>query len=78
MTKEEIIEDLMELQNEISQKMEEVQWLLNQSEIQKIIIARAEMYWIPQIKLSLHNETEYCGESMVTMEDTINEIKGAE
>ena len=41
-----------------------------------MIYRRAESYWVPHIKGALGGE--FSSGSMVTMEDTINELRGAE
>ncbi len=37
--------------------------------------SRAEAYWLAHAKMAITNEHGYLGGSMVTMEDTINEIE---
>lgn len=43
-----------------------------------LISERAKSYWIAQIKVALKNDSEYLGKSMVTMDDTIEEVEDVE
>ena len=37
---------------------------------------RADAYWLAHIEMALKKETMYLGGSMMTMEDTIEEVRG--
>lgn len=40
--------------------------------------ARADAYWLAHVEMALKKETKYLGGSMVTMADTIEELRRAE
>jgi hypothetical protein len=41
-------------------------------------LLRAKSYWLAHAKMAITRQHEYLGGSMVTMEDTIEEIRNAE
>ena len=65
---------LIDIQGKMIELVEEAEYLVRITG-DKNILDRAKAYWIPHIKMALLNDTEYVGKSMVTMEDTIAEIK---
>ena len=69
------IERLRNIQEEISELIGEADTII--SDIDKVgsIYDRAKSYWMAHIKTALYNDTEYLGGSMVTMEDTIEELE---
>lgn len=71
---DEDIERLEEIKEKMIELLEEAEYLVRITG-NKWIHDRAKSYWIPHIKTALSNDTEYLGKSMVTMEDTIKEIK---
>ena len=67
------VKTLKEIQAKMLELLEEAEYMVRITGDRKIL-DRAKAYWIPHIKMSLLNDTEYLGKSMVTMEDTISEI----
>jgi len=58
---------------EILEKLVEAEGILR--EVGGDIQERAMSYWVPHIYQALQNETRWLGGSMITAEDTINEIE---
>jgi len=65
------IERLNEIKEEIKGLVSEVQDMISD---EGTIFQRAKSYWIAHILTSLDKDHMYMGGSMVTMEDTINEL----
>jgi len=63
---------LEEIKEEMLSLLDEAEHLVRQ---ERGVYDRAKSYWIPHIKMALTKEHEYLGGSMVTMEDTIEELK---
>jgi len=68
----EVMERLIDLKDELHEKLDEVQELLESVGFG----ARADAYWMAHIKMALDKQHEYLGGSMVTMQDTIDELEG--
>lgn len=66
-------ERLSEIKEEIKELMSEVQSLISNNER---IWGRAKGYWYAHIISALDKEHSYMGSSMVTMQDTIDELGG--
>lgn len=66
-----IIEQLKEIQFEIESLVDEAMNLIPEGQAK----TRAESYWMPHIITALKNEHQWLGGSLVTMEDTINELE---
>ena len=66
---------LSEIKDEIKHLMGEAREIVEHSGDQQAW-ARAKSYWYGHILTALDNESEYMGSSMVTMQDTIDEIGG--
>ena len=71
-----LIDELRDIQNELLDAVQRAEWLLKQSGFDGAR-QRAEAYWIPHIVCALSRDHGYLGGSMVTMEDTIQEIAEA-
>lgn len=74
------VERLEEIRFEIDQLVDEAYTLIRQlaQEVgDRSISDRAEAYWIGHISTALSNESGYIGKSMVTFEDTIEELREA-
>ncbi len=65
---------LKEIHRKMTELIDEAEYLVRITG-DRHILDRAKSYWIPHIKTALLDDTEYVGRSMVTMEDTISEIK---
>ena len=68
-----LIDELRDIQAELLDAVQRAEWLLKQSDFDGTRL-RAEAYWIPHIVCALSHDHGYLGGSMVTLEDTINEI----
>lgn len=67
------IDRLEEIKEELLTLMDEAKHLVRSGE--NLTYERARSYWIPHVIMALTKEHEYLGGSMVTMEDTIEELK---
>lgn len=68
-----LIDELRDIQAELLDAVQRAEHLLRQSDFDGARL-RAEAYWIPHIVCALSRDHGYLGGSMVTLEDTINEI----
>ncbi len=68
-----LIDELREIQTELLDAVQRAEHLLKQSAFDGARL-RAEAYWIPHIVCALSHDHGYLGGSMVTLEDTIDEI----
>jgi hypothetical protein len=66
---------LEEIRAEMIELLEEAEDLIRNKAVPGIVRARAESYWLAQIKVALMKEHGYLAGSMCDMEDTIEEIK---
>lgn len=73
--KVEATERLTEIKDEIKDLINEAFDLVRQNAAHKVTLQRAESYWIPHVKMALDKEHDYMGGSMVTLQDTIDEIE---
>ena len=71
-----LIDELRDIQSELLDAVQRAEYLLRQSGFDGARL-RAEAYWIPHIVCALSRDHGYLGGSMVTMEDTIQEIAEA-
>jgi hypothetical protein len=70
------ITTMEELREKMFEMIEEIdQFLRRRYGYDNLIYKRAKAYWLAHIEMALSNETGYLGKSMVTMEDTIEEMK---
>lgn len=76
------IEDLQDVAMELEEIQSQMLGLLERARRvvrgTGIIYKRADRYWLADIKAALVNNHEFCCGSMVTMQDTIEELLDAE
>lgn len=70
MTKSEITERLQEIKEQMLELLDEAKKIIPEGMTKE----RAKCYWYAHIKTALLKEHEFLGGSLVTMDDTINEI----
>jgi len=61
---------LEEIQEEMLSLLDEARGILEGTRA----YSRADAYWLAHVKIALTNEHDYLGESMCSMEDTIEEL----
>lgn len=69
----EAVNRLREIQIEIDELLDEARDIIKDSCCASW--ERAKCYWFAHIKCAIHRETEFRGGSMVTMDETIEEIE---
>jgi len=69
------IERLEEIRERMHELLEEAEEIVRNFEGGDMAYQRAKSYWLAHIKTALDDEHDYLGGSMVTMEDTINEME---
>jgi len=74
MDKTEITERLTEIKEQMLELLDEAKNIIPEGMAKE----RAKCYWYAHIKTALLKEHEYLGGSLVTMDDTINEISEEE
>jgi hypothetical protein len=74
MDKTEITERLTEIKEQMLELLDEAKEIIPEGMAKE----RARCYWYAHIKTALLKEHEYLGGSLVTMDDTINEISEEE
>jgi hypothetical protein len=72
-----IVDELGEIQSQILELVEQARALLRRHQLQGALM-RAEAYWIAHVTTAISNNHGYLGKSMVSLQDTIDEIKDAE
>ena len=75
--RQEIVDELGEIQSQILELVEQTRALLRRNGLQGALM-RAESYWIAHVTTAISNNHGYLGKSMVSLQDTIDEIKDAE
>ena len=75
--RQEIVDELGEIQSQILELVDQARALLRRNELRGALM-RAESYWIAQVTTAISNNHGYLGKSMVSLQDTIDEIKDAE
>ena len=75
--RQEIVDELGEIQSQILELVEQARALLRKNEYEGALM-RAESYWIAHVTTAISNNHGYLGKSMVSLQDTIDEIKDAE
>ena len=75
--RQEIVDELGEIQSQILELVDQARALLRRNELQGALM-RAESYWIAHVTTAISNNHGYLGKSMVSLQDTIDEIKDAE
>ena len=63
-------QQLRHIQLQISDLLDEMEQLISGT----VAESRATSYWLPHIKTALYSDTQYLGGSMVTCDDTIDEL----
>lgn len=72
---QEMAKEMLEIQQEMLELLERARQRLKDAP--GLTRKRAESYWLAHATVALTNQHDYLGGSMVTMEDTICEIKAA-
>lgn len=67
----EAIDRLLEIRDEIKELIHEARGLLPRD---SMIERRAESYWIGHILTALDDDSGYCGRSMCSLQDSIDEL----
>ena len=75
--RQEIVDELGEIQTQILELVEQARALLRNNQYQGAL-ARAESYWIAHVTTAISNNHGYLGKSMVSLQDTIEEIENDE
>ena len=75
--RQEIVDELGEIQSQILELVEQARALLRRNELQGALM-RAESYWIAHVTTAISNNHGYLGKSMVSLQDTIEEIENDE
>ncbi len=70
------LERLVEIQEEIQTLVGEASNLIRM--VDRSAFYRAESYWLAHITVALSNDSGILGGSMVTMQDTIDELRAME
>ena len=70
------LERLAEIKDEIEELLDEARGIIRSGD--EGAYERALVYWLAHIRTALDNDHEYLGGSMVTMQDTIDELSGAD
>ncbi len=72
--RQEIVDELGEIQSQILELVEQARGLLRRNDLQGALM-RAESYWIAHVITAVSNDHGYLGGSMVSLQNTIDEIK---
>jgi hypothetical protein len=72
--RQEIVDELGEIQSQILDLVEQARGLLRRNDLQGALM-RAEAYWIAHVITAVSNDHGYLGGSMVSLQNTIDEIK---
>ncbi len=72
--RQEIVDELGEIQSQILDLVEQARALLRRNDLQGALM-RAESYWIAHVITAVSNDHGYLGGSMVSLQNTIDEIK---
>ena len=75
--RQEIVDELGEIQSQILELVEQARALLRNNQYQGALM-RAESYWIAQVISAISNNHDYLGKSIVSLQDTIEEIENDE
>jgi hypothetical protein len=75
--RQEIVDELGEIQTQILELVDQARALLRRNELQGALM-RAESYWIAHVTTAISNNHGYLGKSTVSLQDTIDEIKDVE
>lgn len=69
-----VVDELGEIQSQILELVEQARGLLRRNGLHGALM-RAESYWIAHITTAATNDHGYFGKSMVSLQDTIDEIE---
>lgn len=72
--RQEIVDELGEIQSQILELVDQARGLLRRNDLQGALM-RAESYWIAHVITAVSNDHGYLGGSMVSLQNTIDEIK---
>ena len=72
--RQEIVDELGDIQSQILELVEQARALLRRNGLQGALM-RAESYWIAHVITAVSNDHGYLGGSMVSLQNTIDEIK---
>lgn len=72
-----VVDELGEIQSQILELVEQARGLLRRNGLHGALM-RAESYWIAHITTAASNDHGYLGKSMVSLQDTIDEIENGE
>lgn len=72
--RQEIVDELGEIQSQILDLVEQARALLRRNGLQGALM-RAESYWVAHVITAVSNDHDYLGGSMVSLQNTIDEIK---
>jgi len=76
-TRDDIVMELQDIQNEILERVNRAKELLKDNGYEGALM-RADSYWIPHIVCAVTNDHGYLGGSLITMQDTIEELENAD
>ena len=76
-SRQNVVDELGEIQSQILELFEQARGLLRRNGLQGALM-RAESYWIAHITTAASNDHGYLGKSMVSLQDTIDEIENGE
>ena len=76
-SRQDVIDELGEIQSQILELVEQARGLLRRNGLHGALM-RAESYWIAHITTAASNDHGYLGKSMVSLQDTIDEIENGE
>ena len=75
--KQELIDELNELKEQMLESLDRAATLIRASGYDGALL-RAESYWLAHARMAITHQHSYLGGSMVSMEDTIEEITHAD
>lgn len=76
-TRDDLVYELQEIQSEILERVNRAKGLLKASGFEGALM-RAESYWMAHVICAVTDDHGYLGGSLITMQDTIDEIETAE
>lgn len=76
-SRQDVVDELGEIQSQILELVEQARGLLRRNGLHGPLM-RAESYWIAHIMTAASNDHGYLGKSMVSLQDTIDEIDDGE
>ena len=76
-SRQDVVDELGEIQSQILELVEQARGLLRRNGLHGALM-RAESYWIAHITTAVTNDHGYLGRSMMSLQDTIDEIEDGE